>query len=84
MLQKWALAVCLGTSETEAMHIIDEAIDLGINFFDTADLYDYGLNEEFVGKALKGRETKLYLQRRLEIVGQKKKMAGLGILLKLT
>lgn len=74
----------LGTSETEAMRIVDEAIDLGINFFDTADLYDYGLNEEFVGKALKGNETKLFLQRRLEIVGQKKKTAGLGTLLKLT
>ncbi|EJR89141.1 MULTISPECIES: aldo/keto reductase [Bacillus] len=51
----------LGTSETEAMHIIDEAIDLGINFFDTADLYDYGLNEEFVGKALKGRRDQIVL-----------------------
>ena len=74
----------LGTSEKEALRIIDEAIDLGINFFDTADLYDYGLNEEFVGKALKENETKLFLQRKLEIDGQKKKTAGLGILLKIT
>ncbi|MFB6645879.1 aldo/keto reductase [Bacillus toyonensis] len=51
----------LGTSETEAMRIIDEAIDLGINFFDTADLYDYGLNEEFVGKALKGKRDQIVL-----------------------
>lgn len=51
----------LGTSETEAMRIVDEAIDLGINFFDTADLYDYGLNEEFVGKALKGKRDKIVL-----------------------
>ncbi|EJS70885.1 aldo/keto reductase [Bacillus cereus] len=51
----------LGTSETEAIRIIDEAIDLGINFFDTADLYDYGLNEEFVGKALKGKRDQIVL-----------------------
>lgn len=51
----------LGTSETEALRIIDEAIDLGINFFDTADLYDYGLNEEFVGKALKGKRDQIIL-----------------------
>lgn len=51
----------LGTSETEAMRIINEAIDLGINFFDTADLYDYGLNEEFVGKALKGKRDQIVL-----------------------
>lgn len=51
----------LGTSETEALRIVDEAIDLGINFFDTADLYDYGLNEEFVGKALKGKRDQIIL-----------------------
>ncbi|MDM5235799.1 aldo/keto reductase [Bacillus cereus] len=51
----------LGTSEAEAMRIIDEAIDLGINFFDTADLYDYGLNEEFVGKSLKGKRDQIVL-----------------------
>lgn len=51
----------LGTSEAEAMRIIDEAINLGINFFDTADLYDYGLNEEFVGKALKGKRDQIVL-----------------------
>ncbi|KFN01418.1 aldo/keto reductase [Bacillus clarus] len=51
----------LGTNETEAMRIIHEAIDLGINFFDTADLYDYGLNEEFVGKALKGKRDQIIL-----------------------
>lgn len=51
----------LGTEEENAKSIIDEAIDLGINFFDTADLYDRGLNEEFVGKALKSRRKDIIL-----------------------
>ncbi|MFX3623884.1 MAG: aldo/keto reductase [Ectobacillus sp.] len=51
----------LGTNEAEAIHIIHKALDLGINFLDTADLYDYGLNEEFVGKALKGKRGEVIL-----------------------
>ncbi|EMA6341448.1 aldo/keto reductase [Bacillus cytotoxicus] len=51
----------LGTEEKQAISIIHEAIDLGINFFDTADLYHYGLNEEFVGKALKGKRDQVIL-----------------------
>ncbi|MBA2879069.1 aryl-alcohol dehydrogenase-like predicted oxidoreductase [Anoxybacillus kamchatkensis] len=45
----------LGTSENDAIRLIHEAIDQGVNYFDTADLYDHGLNEEIVGKALKGK-----------------------------
>ena len=51
----------LGTSDTEAIQIIHEALDLGINFLDTADLYNYGLNEEFVGKALQGKREQVVL-----------------------
>ena len=35
--------------------IIAEAIDLGINFIDTADMYQNGRSEEALGHALKGR-----------------------------
>lgn len=42
----------LGTDEEKAAGIIETAIDEGINYFDTADLYDYGVNEEIVGKTL--------------------------------
>lgn len=51
----------LGTDEEKARSIIDEAIDLGINYFDTADLYQYGLNEEFIGKAMKSRRQEMIL-----------------------
>jgi len=49
----------LGTDEAQAHRIIDEAIDLGVNYFDTADLYDAGLNEQFLGKALKPKRQSL-------------------------
>jgi aryl-alcohol dehydrogenase-like predicted oxidoreductase len=51
----------LGTNEQEAIQTIHMAIDEGINYFDTADLYDFGKNEELVGKALKGRRDKVIL-----------------------
>lgn len=42
----------LPTNIEEARPIIETAISLGINYFDTADLYDRGLNEEIVGTLL--------------------------------
>lgn len=43
----------IGTEEKAARNIIEAALEEGINYFDTADLYDMGRNEELVGKALK-------------------------------
>lgn len=43
----------LGTDYKKAQPIIESAIDNGITYFDTADIYDQGINEEIVGKALK-------------------------------
>lgn len=47
----------LGTEENKAVSIIHKALDQGINFLDTADLYDEGRNEELVGKAIAGRRS---------------------------
>jgi aryl-alcohol dehydrogenase-like predicted oxidoreductase len=41
--------------EKETARCIHAALDLGINFFDTADVYNNGVSEEYVGKALKDR-----------------------------
>ncbi|MDT2684875.1 aldo/keto reductase [Enterococcus gallinarum] len=38
--------------ETESREVIKKALDLGINFFDTANIYSYGASEEILGKAL--------------------------------
>lgn len=42
-------------------NIIDAAIDNGINYFDTADLYDKGLNETLLGKVFKGKRDKVII-----------------------
>ena len=41
--------------------LIDAAIDTGINYFDTADLYDKGENEIMLGKVFKGRRDKVII-----------------------
>lgn len=51
----------VGTEEKKALHMIDSALDMGINYLDTADLYDQGLNEEFVGKAIKQKRNDIIL-----------------------
>lgn len=51
----------LGTDATTAMSILGEAIELGVNFLDTADLYDSGTNEEIIGQALRGRRSSIVL-----------------------
>ncbi|HJF33415.1 MAG TPA: aldo/keto reductase [Sporosarcina psychrophila] len=45
----------------ESKNIIDAAIHAGINYFDTADLYDNGRNEELLGFALKGKRNDIIL-----------------------
>ncbi|MGH9848207.1 MAG: aldo/keto reductase, partial [Blastocatellia bacterium] len=44
--------------ETEAIATIHEALDLGLNFFDTAEVYGPFKNEELVGRALKDRRDR--------------------------
>ncbi|TMW73689.1 aldo/keto reductase [Alteribacter natronophilus] len=54
---------CMSLTENdrENERIIHESIDRGINYFDTADLYSFGANEESVGKALKGKRDSVIL-----------------------
>ena len=49
--QKWIHSWVL--NETDSRKIIKKALDLGINFFDTANVYGLGVSEEILGRALK-------------------------------
>src|SRR5438093_3622690 len=49
------------TDHDESIRIIHAALDAGINFIDTADVYGTGESEEIVGKALKGRRDDIVL-----------------------
>lgn len=51
----------LGTDETKAKEVIDYAIDQGVNYLDTADLYDFGQNEAIIGQAIKGKRDRIIL-----------------------
>jgi aryl-alcohol dehydrogenase-like predicted oxidoreductase len=62
--------LCLGTmmfgawgnpDHDEAVRIIHRALDAGVNFVDTADVYSQGESEEIVGKALRGRRDDVVL-----------------------
>src|SRR5919106_3477768 len=44
-----------GADEAATGRIIGRALDIGVNFIDTADVYSRGVSEQFVGKAVKGR-----------------------------
>jgi aryl-alcohol dehydrogenase-like predicted oxidoreductase len=46
-----------GESEKEAFALMDRALDIGINFFDTADAYGGGRSESFIGRWLKTKDA---------------------------
>ncbi len=47
--------------ETESIATIHRALDMGMNFLDTADMYGTGRNEELVGKAIADRRSDVFL-----------------------
>lgn len=66
---------CMGMSEfygsfdeTESINTLHKALDLGVNFFDTADMYGWGANERLLGKAFKGKWDKLILATKFAIM----------------
>jgi aryl-alcohol dehydrogenase-like predicted oxidoreductase len=56
------------TDEQESLGTIDRALELGISFLDTSDIYGPHTNERLVGKALKGRRDKFFLATKFGIL----------------
>lgn len=66
---------CMGMSEfysdrdeTESLATIDRAVELGLSFFDTADIYGPYTNEELLGRALRGKRERVFIASKFGIV----------------
>ncbi|MGD8998603.1 MAG: aldo/keto reductase, partial [Anaerolineae bacterium] len=53
------------TEDREVLDAIDAALDAGINFFDTADVYGGGHSEELLGRAMKGRRERFVVATKI-------------------
>jgi aryl-alcohol dehydrogenase-like predicted oxidoreductase len=66
---------CMGMSEfygshneEESIGTIERAMELGVNFFDTADMYGRGKNEELLGKVIRGNRDRVIVATKFGIV----------------
>jgi aryl-alcohol dehydrogenase-like predicted oxidoreductase len=63
-----------GSDDAESIHTIHRALELGVTFIDTAEIYGPYTNEELVGQAIKGRRDEVVLATKFGLVSH----AGTG------
>jgi aryl-alcohol dehydrogenase-like predicted oxidoreductase len=68
-----------GRDEDEAVRTIHRALELGISFLDTADMYGPYTNEELVGRAISGRRDEVFLATKFGIVRDPENPAARGV-----
>ena len=68
--------VSMGVMNCSDPAVLFRAFDLGINFYDTADCYMRGRNEEMVGKAFEGKRQKVFIQTKVHVHDEKKMRAS--------
>jgi aryl-alcohol dehydrogenase-like predicted oxidoreductase len=54
--------------EKESTNTLHKAIEIGVNFFDTADMYGWGANERLLGKAFKGKWKEVILATKFAVM----------------
>jgi aryl-alcohol dehydrogenase-like predicted oxidoreductase len=77
---------CMGMSfaygaadETESIATLHRALELGITFLDTADMYGFGANEELVGRAIADRRDEVFLATKFGITGDPRDPSVRGV-----
>ncbi|MFC6156037.1 aldo/keto reductase [Kribbella jiaozuonensis] len=77
---------CMGMSyaygaadDNESVATLHRALDLGITFLDTADLYGFGANEELVGAAITDRRDEVFLATKFGITGDGRDPSKRGV-----
>jgi aryl-alcohol dehydrogenase-like predicted oxidoreductase len=69
---------CMGMShaygasdDSESLHVLHRALELGVSFWDTADFYGQGANEELLARVLRERRSEIVLATKFGIVANR-------------
>ena len=64
--------------EESSIRSIEKAIDMGINFYDTAPVYGFGYSEELLGRALQSKRKDVIIATKCGLVWEKEELKSIG------